>query len=451
MSKINRKGYKYRLYPTKEQGKLLEDYCWKNNILYNKFVEADEKHRAWSICEEIEKNPDCPFNPPFINENGKIFISYKDGKKPDKYKFPYKNYIPSHPFCKQDKGKIVYYEGVKFFRKDEFFFTCPANYYNTTAVENYEVARKNAMKFGFGFPKYKKTRGKYKLTVIPKEEDNKYFNWEQKTIQVSSGDRKNPLQISFRGHKKPRGVVRNGTISQTPDGKWWISIMAEWSSKQETHHKNPEVSIGIDVGISTSITTSKGNLLSFPQKDKIEKMEDRIKRLQQIKSRKYQKNGKIVSNSQKIIQNKINKIQGKISFIKQDWKNKTVLILCRENGIIYREDLSLSNMSSSAKGTEEKPGRNVRQKAGLNKNLLKEGHFDTFTKLINKQNAFGGLVFKVPPAYTSQDCSICGHRSADNRKEKVFLCVSCGHKEDADINAAKNILKKGLDGERIPC
>lgn len=55
-----------------------------------------------------------------------------------------------------------------------------------------------------------------------------------------------------------------------------------------------------------------------------------------------------------------------------------------------------------------------------------------------------GLDPKVNPAYTSQRCSVCGHVHRDNRHGKSFVCLACGHTEDADVNAAKNILAAGL-------
>lgn len=453
---MNHKGYKYRAYPTKEQEKKLVEIGWKQNILFNRLVEVDEKHRAWSICQELEKDPLCPFNSPFINEKGKIIISYKDGKKSEKYKFPYKDYENQHPFYKPDvkkkgtdevRGKIVFYEAVKFFRKnDEFFRSCSAELYRDGAIKNYKSAVENATRHGFGFPRYKKTRENLRINPFSASKNNKFFNWKNKTIQISSTLGEKPMQVAFIGHRQPRGEVKNATLSRTSDGKWWLSVMAEWKSDKTISHRNPKTSVGIDVGITSVLATSSGKII-HPSKslnEKIQKLENKKILLQTKKSKKYEKNGKKVSNSQRKLQLRINKVQAKMDFLKENWKNKQILQLCKENETIVLEDLSIRNMSKSSKGTQDEPGKNVKQKSGLNRSLLKWGIYSMFLKMEHKQKAFGGFVLKVPPAYTSQTCSSCGHVSKENRDGKIFSCMSCGYKDDADINAAKNILKKCL-------
>jgi len=92
----------------------------------------------------------------------------------------------------------------------------------------------------------------------------------------------------------------------------------------------------------------------------------------------------------------------------------------------------------------ERPGKKVRQKAGLNRAILDQGWAEFRRQLEYKCAARGGAVVPVPAAYTSQTCNHCGHVAADNRPTQArFACVACGHTENADINAAKNILAAG--------
>jgi transposase len=94
-------------------------------------------------------------------------------------------------------------------------------------------------------------------------------------------------------------------------------------------------------------------------------------------------------------------------------------------------------MTRSAKGTAEAPGRNVAAKAGLNREIGKSGWGALVRRLEDKAP---GRVEKVPPAYTSQRCSACGHVAKENRESQaVFLCTACGYACNADVNAAKNI------------
>ncbi|GAV19801.1 putative transposase DNA-binding domain protein [Mariprofundus micogutta] len=103
-------------------------------------------------------------------------------------------------------------------------------------------------------------------------------------------------------------------------------------------------------------------------------------------------------------------------------------------------------MVRSAKGTLDAPGKKVKQKSGLNKSILNSawGRVDEF--LAYKALRAGKLTIKVPPHFTSQQCSVCGFTHKDNRlKQSVFICQQCGFTENADFNAAINIAAKGID------
>ncbi|MGC8530256.1 MAG: RNA-guided endonuclease InsQ/TnpB family protein, partial [Leptospirillia bacterium] len=112
--------------------------------------------------------------------------------------------------------------------------------------------------------------------------------------------------------------------------------------------------------------------------------------------------------------------------------------------VVFVEDLKIRTMSRSARGWVESPGKNVRQKAGLNRSILSRGWGTFLTLLEYKLARNGGVLVRVPPQYTSQTCSTCGHVSPKNRKtQEAFVCMVCGHAENADVNAAKNIKRVG--------
>jgi putative transposase len=101
------------------------------------------------------------------------------------------------------------------------------------------------------------------------------------------------------------------------------------------------------------------------------------------------------------------------------------------------EDLRITNMTRSAKGTVVAPGTNVRQKAGLNREILASGWGLLARRLEDKAH---GRVEKINPVYTSQRCSVCRVVDAKARESQaVFACRSCGYADNADVNAARNI------------
>jgi transposase len=105
--------------------------------------------------------------------------------------------------------------------------------------------------------------------------------------------------------------------------------------------------------------------------------------------------------------------------------------------VIRVEDLNIMNMTRSAKGTAELPGKNVRAKARLNDGIRKSGWGLLVRRLRDKAP---GRVEKIPAAYTSRRCSACGHVARDNRESQAaFRCTACGYACNADVNATRNI------------
>ncbi|MEU4514562.1 transposase [Nonomuraea wenchangensis] len=91
----------------------------------------------------------------------------------------------------------------------------------------------------------------------------------------------------------------------------------------------------------------------------------------------------------------------------------------------------------TARGTIEAPGRNVRQKAGLNRGILAAGWGRLVRRLEHKAPS---RVRKIDPRHTSQTCNACKHVAGKSRESQaLFLCVACGHRDNADVNAAKNM------------
>src|SRR5262249_40199464 len=101
------------------------------------------------------------------------------------------------------------------------------------------------------------------------------------------------------------------------------------------------------------------------------------------------------------------------------------------------EDLRVIDMTRSAKGTFTKPGRGVRAKAGLNREILASGWGILVRRLEQKAP---GRIEKINAAFTSLRCNRCGHMAGENRKSQaVFTCTACHYTCNADVNAAKNI------------
>jgi putative transposase len=122
---------------------------------------------------------------------------------------------------------------------------------------------------------------------------------------------------------------------------------------------------------------------------------------------------------------------------RKDWAEKASTDIARRFDVIRVEYLQISNMTRSAKGTGENPGRNVRAKAGLNRGILRSGWGLLVRRLEDKAP---GRVEKIKPQFTSQRCSACRQVDPESRESQaVFRCTACGFACHADVNAAKNI------------
>ncbi len=112
--------------------------------------------------------------------------------------------------------------------------------------------------------------------------------------------------------------------------------------------------------------------------------------------------------------------------------------------MIVIEDLKVSNMSKSAAGTVDEPGRNVAAKSGLNRAILDQGWYEMRRQLEYKQRWRGGEVLAVNRHIPARNAR-CGHTVKENRQSQaVFVCVACGYEANADINGAQNISRQDM-------
>jgi putative transposase len=146
---------------------------------------------------------------------------------------------------------------------------------------------------------------------------------------------------------------------------------------------------------------------------------------------------------------KIKRLHAKAAHVIDNWARHAAKQLIAKHAVLVVEDLNLTNMTRSAKGTIEQPGRNVAAKAGLNRSLAEAAPGKLARWVHVKAENAGRRTWAVNPAHTSQRCSACGGIDHSNRISRdVFYCGACGHYEHADINAARNIRSRGLAAEQ---
>ena len=242
-------------------------------------------------------------------------------------------------------------------------------------------------------------------------------------------------RMKFYRSQTIEGDIKNYTISRK-GLHWYVSVQVEIELAATTTN-NLAKEIGLDVGIKHFVSTSDGRQIT--PINSYRGLADKLA----IAQRKLSKKTKYSSNWKKQ-QNRIRKIHIKIADIRHDFLHKLTTNISKSHAIIVVEDLKIKNMSKSAKGTIDEPGKNVRAKSGLNKSILDQGWYEFRRQLDYKSYWRGGRLVEVAPQYTSQKCSNCHYISADNRpNQKTFACTKCSFEDNADVNAAKNILAAG--------
>ena len=183
--------------------------------------------------------------------------------------------------------------------------------------------------------------------------------------------------------------------------------------------------IGIDRGVAVTLALSDGEMHRAPAPQSAERLYRRLSRAKRGSTRRLRAKARLA------------RAKARDADRRKDWAEKASTDIARRFDVIRIEDLRMANMTRSARGTIEKPGRNVRQKAGLNRAILAQG-WGLFARRL--EDKAPGRVEKVNPAYTSQTCSACGMRDREARESQaVFRCRSCGYACNADVNAARNI------------
>ncbi|MFF5130069.1 RNA-guided endonuclease InsQ/TnpB family protein [Streptomyces syringium] len=248
--------------------------------------------------------------------------------------------------------------------------------------------------------------------------------------------------LRFRLSRAVGGSIRNATISRDGNG-WHVSFGVHSGRKPDAPNGLP--ACGVDFGVTSSayVSTETAPRLMPPSLTESEKA--RLKHLEQKKARQVtyakKRNGGKYSRRLRRTLGQIGKLKSRQANRRQDFTHKLTTDLAKNHGLIGIEDLRVKNMTKSAKGTVEMPGKNVRAKAGLNRSVLDNIPGERRRQLEYKSRLYGSELRAVPPFHTSQTCADCGVVDPGSRKGcgRLFACVHCGHEDDADHNASMEI------------
>ena len=361
------KSFKYRLYPNKEQQVQIQKtfgccrFVYNQTLAYRKELYETEKKTMSKI--------DCNN---FVNQNLKK--EYEWLKEVDKFAL-------------------------------------------TNSVYNMDSAYQKFFKEHAGYPKFKSKKNNRKSYSTNSTNNNIEVDFDNNKIKLPK-----LKWIKAKVHRQFVGTIKSATISQTPSGKYYVSILADCENFQM---KPTGAMVGIDLGIKDLLITSDGDKFENPKT--LYKYEKKLAKEQRKLAKK-----KIGSNNRNKQRIKVARLNEKITNIRKDNLHKISHKLIQENQLIVSENLKVSNIVKNHR---------------LAKSISDCSWYELTRQLEYKAEWNGREYVKIDTYFpSSQLCSKCGYQNTGTKDLSVreWTCPCCNTHHDRDVNAAINILNEGL-------
>lgn len=356
------RAYKFRIYPNKEQEILIQKTFGCVRFVYNHFL--DRRIKAY--------------------ETDKTTLNYYE--------------------CSAELTKL---------KKELEWLKEPDKCALQAALKNLDVAYQKFFKEHTGYPKFKSKKDRH----------NSYKT--NSNIAFIDGKIKLPKlgKLKVRDKQVPQGRILNATVSQTPSGKYYVSLCC--TDVDIPVLDKTDKSVGIDLGVKDFAITSDGD--KYCNHRYLKQSLKKLAKLQRELSRKTR--GSSNRNKARI---KVARMQEKIANQRKDYLNKLSTSIVRDYDIICLEDLQVKNMVKNH---------------NLARSISDVSWAEFVRQLSYKANWYGKKVVKIGKFYpSSQTCHVCGyiHKDTKDLSVREWECPNCHTKHDRDVNAAINILNEGL-------
>ena len=360
------KAYKFRIYPNKTQEILIQKTFGCVRFVYNYFLD-------------------------------KRITAYKE----DKITLTYNKYSKELTKLKQ---------GLTWLKEPDKCSLQNALKHLDRAFQNF-FNRENV-----GYPKFKSKKNRHRSYKT---------NFSNNNITFEGSKIKLPKigKVRIRDKQIPQGRILNATVSQTPSGKYFVSICCTDVEKPDFIRTDKYV--GIDLGIKDFVITSDGDKYSNPKY--LKQSLNKLAKLQRELSRKTR--GGSHWNKARI---KVARLYERITNQRKDMLNKLSSELVRKYDVICIEDLQVSNMIKN---------HNLAQS-------ISDASWSEFVRQLEyKSKWYGKELIKIDRFFpSSQTCNVCGYinKATKNLAVRAWICPNCNAKHDRDINASINILHEGM-------
>lgn len=388
-------AFRFALDPTDSQRRALASHCGAARFAFNWGLEL-VKERLEARRQEGER--EVPWNLPALRRE---WNRIKDVKAP----------------WWRENSKEAYTSGLDSLAR---------------ALGNFSASKKGTRKGRFGFPGYRRRGLKDSCrftTGVIRVDDERHVSLPR-LGRLRTHERTDAL---LRRLHEGRARILTATLSREAD-RWFCSFTCELERHLSASNAHDDV-IGVDLGVVRLATMSTGEKVPGPRA--LQRSLHKLRRLARMVSRRQRGSAR-----RRRAITKLAKAHGRVANVRRDSLHKLTTKLAKNHGQVVIEDLNVRGMTSSARGTLYRPGRNVRAKAGLNR-ALADAAFGTFRRLLDYKCAWYGSRLVVAPRFfaSSRRCSDCSEiRERLSLDERIFVCWGCGQELDRDLNAARNLV-----------
>ncbi|HEX6543741.1 MAG TPA: RNA-guided endonuclease TnpB family protein [Ktedonobacterales bacterium] len=362
-----RKTFKYRLYPNKEQQRLLDQQLEECRWLYNHLLAA--RRDAWQERQESLRLYDQQATLPALKAE--------------------------RPALSGVQSQVLQNVAVRIdLAFQAFFRRCKAG----------EAP---------GYPRFR-GKGRYDSITFPQVPVGCRLEAEDKRVRIANVGR-----VKVELHRPLEGTPKTATISRSSTGKWYVCFSCECAELLPLPATGQHV--GIDVGLKTFATLSTGQEIANPR---FLRTEERALAKAQRRLAKAEKGTPERAERRKVVA----RVHERTTWRRGDFAHQHSRRIVNQFDVITIEDLSVNRMMHNH---------------CLAKSIADAAWTQFATYLSHKAAWAGRSYVAVNPAYTSQDCSGCGHRQKLSLADRTYTCPCCGLVLDRDLNAAHNILRLG--------
>ena len=296
-----------------------------------------------------------------------------------------------------------------------------------------------------GFPRFKSAK-RFSGFAYPDPAGWKLMEHGASGATLRLGSGKEAMSIRARGRHRFGPSARANDITLTrKNGAWFASVTLRVPDASCERQRTGDERRGVDFGINDWATFDDGQTIANPRWVREEL--PRLAALQRQRARKKKGSLRFARLGARIA-----KVHERIGNLRRDFMHKETTRMVQGCAVLATEKLQPRNMSRSAQGTVDAPGQRVRQKAGLNREILSAAFGMAHQMLAYKAEEAGARLHLSNTRHLkpSQRCSACWEIAPKTLSERTHVCPHCGHVMQRDQNSAAVVLLDAFQTQDTP-